>query len=126
MIILPNGRTQALEQLLQISGLIDALPDGAEKKAESLMLVTSEHWGHIIREITEKAGGVANVPLAFLTDMRSKGFFRIGSLTVRNAGTDDQAEVDTRNRKYADQCHFDYLRERLKSGYACGPSYGTA
>lgn len=126
MIVLPNGRTQALEQIVQISGLIDGLPDGPEKKAETLMFVTSTHWGVIIDEIVGKAGGAANVPLAFLTDMRSKGYFRIGSLTVRNAGTEDQSEVDAKNRKYAEQCHFDYARERLKSGYTHGPTYGTA
>lgn len=117
LLVLPNGRTQCLEQIVRISGIIDSVPDGPDKKAESLMFVTSSNWGHIIREITEKAGGVANVPAAFLEDMRVKGYFRIGSLTVRNARTDDQRVVDMRNRRHAEDCHFDALRERLKSGF---------
>lgn len=115
VLVLPDGRTQALEQLMQISGLIDALPDGAEKKAETLMFVTTTHWGHIMREITEKAGGI--LPQAFVDDMQTKGRFLVGSLVVVNFRTDDQAAVNAANRKWADQCDFEYRRERLKSGY---------
>jgi len=114
-LILPDGRTQALEQIIQISGLIDALPDGPEKKAETLMFVTSTHWGHVMREIKEKAGGV--LPPEFVEDMRTKGRFHVGSLIVVNLRTESQSVVDRANREWAERCHFDYLRERLKSGY---------
>ncbi len=124
VLVLPDGRTQALEQLIQISGLIDALPDGPDKKAETMMFVSSSHWGHIMREIAEKAGG--NVPEAFTADMQRTGRFLIGSLLVVNFRTDDAMAVYAANRKWAEQCHFDHLRERLKSGYVRPEKIGVA
>lgn len=113
--ILPNGQTLMAEKLLRIVNLIEAeVPGMPEVPTGVTVFITSSEWETLMGEL--KAKLPSTTPAAFFEQRH----FLIGSVMVRNAGTDNQAAVMEANRMYAEKCGFEWKARELVTGRVDG------